>query len=60
MIFPYLGGESSVENFTRIKGFEELCNKHIYHILKGIKWTNKNKPFPTSNTSINNNRICKR
>ncbi|MEC6747173.1 histidine phosphatase family protein [Marinilactibacillus sp. XAAS-LB27] len=24
----------------------------IYHILKGIEWTNKNIPFPTSHTSL--------
>lgn len=24
----------------------------IYHILKGIEWTNKNKPFPTSHTGM--------
>lgn len=32
----------------------------IYHILKGIEWTNKNKFFPASNTSIHMIDFCNR
>ncbi len=69
----YPGGESPIENFTRIKrAFEVICEDQkernhqenvlivthggviniIYHILKRKPWTNKNKPFPSSYTSI--------
>ncbi|GIP31978.1 hypothetical protein J2TS4_11880 [Paenibacillus sp. J2TS4] len=69
----YPGGESPIENFTRIKEtFNKLCidqinqnhNENvlvvthggviniIYHIVKGIEWTNKNKFNPALNTSI--------
>lgn len=69
----YPGGESPIENFTRIKkAFQNLCKQQIdgnhqenvlvvthggviniiYHILKKIEWTNKNKFFQAANTSI--------
>ncbi|MEF3354147.1 histidine phosphatase family protein [Paenibacillus sp. GYB006] len=54
------------ETFKRLCE-EQLTNNHlenvfivthggvinvVYHILKGLGWTNKNKSFPTSNTGI--------
>ncbi|WP_225743949.1 histidine phosphatase family protein [Marinilactibacillus sp. Marseille-P9653] len=48
-----------LKNQTNIKHNENLLIvthggviNIIYHILKGIEWTNKNKPFPTSHTSL--------
>lgn len=76
----YPGGESPIENFTRIKrvfegvSTEQIKKNHqenvlivthggviniIYHILKGKEWTNKNKPFSTSNTSIHKIELVK-
>lgn len=69
----YPGGESRIENFTRIRSVLEKTladqisgNRRenvvivthggviniVYHILKEIEWTNKNKFFPIFHTSI--------
>lgn len=69
----YPGGESPIENFTRIRSVLEKTladqisgNRRenvvivthggviniVYHILKEIEWTNKNKFFPIFHTSI--------
>lgn len=69
----YPGGESPIENFTRIRSVlektlaDQISGNHrenvvivthggviniVYHILKEIEWTNKNRFFPIFHTSI--------